>query len=167
MPLIQRTNYVPKLTLPSAVDAPPDIHSTNAVIGLPDGLGNLSAGSGGQAGIGRGDGGLPGDGTGNHFGNGDGLYTPGQGVSMPVPVKTVEPEYSDEGRKARVSGSVLVYAEIDSTGHPRNLKVLRGIGVGLDEKALAAVAQWLFKPGTKGGKAVAVRATFVVNFRLL
>ena len=168
-PLIQRVNYVPKLMLPAAIDAPPEMHAVVAQIGLPEGIGNLSAGPGGPNGIGRGTGGIPGDGSGGTFGNGtrDGVYTPGHGVSMPVPVRTVEPEYSEPGRKARLSGSVLVYAEIDAAGHPRNLKVLRGMGLGLDEKAMEAVAQWLFQPGTKDGKAVSVRATFEVNFRLL
>jgi len=168
MPLIQRSTDQPQLMLPAAIDAPPRIQTQAAVIGLPDGMGNLSAGPGGPFGIGTGKGSVPGNGSGDHFGDGgDGLYTPGHGVSMPVPVKMVEPEYSEMGRKSRVSGSVLVYAEIDRNGRPRNLRVLRGLGVGLDEKAMAAVSEWLFRPGTKDGRAVAVRATFEVNFRLL
>jgi protein TonB len=96
------------------------------------------------------------------------VYSAGRGgVSLPVPLHTVEPEYSDAGRKARLSGSVLVAAEIDAAGHPRNVRIIRGMGLGLDEKALDAVAQWLFKPGMKDGKPVPVRATFEINFRLL
>jgi protein TonB len=167
MPMIQQTDYRPKLTMPAAVDAPPEIHAANMTVGLPDGIaGSLSGGPGTGLGIGKGNGNVPGNGTGNE--SGDGIYMPGRGgVSMPVALKMAEPEYSEEGRKARISGSVLVYAEIDSAGHPRNLRVLRGLGLGLDEKALTAVAQWLFKPGVRDGRPVAVRATFEVNFRLL
>ena len=56
---------------------------------------------------------------------------------------------------------------IDSTGKPTNLKVLRPLGLGLDEKAIEAVQKWRFRPGTKEGKPVAVYATIEVNFRLL
>jgi len=169
-PLIQRTDNVPKLMLPAAIDAPPEMNPATVSIGLPDGMGNLSAGPGGPFGIGRGNGGAPGNGSGDHRGDGDedGVYAAGvHGVSLPVPLHTVEPEYSEAGRKARLSGSVLVVAEIDTGGRPRNVRILRGMGLGLDEKALDAVAQWLFKPGTKDGKPVPVRATFEINFRLL
>jgi protein TonB len=163
-PLIEKTNYQPILMLPPAIDAPPDINSQPTVIGLPDGIGNLSAGHGGPFGIGLGTGGAPGDGDGDTSGS----YVAGRGgVSLPVPLHMVEPEYSEAGRKARLSGSVMVAAEIDTAGHPRNVRIIRGMGLGLDEKALEAVAQWLFKPGMKDGKAVPVRATFEINFRLL
>jgi TonB family protein len=130
----------------------------------PHGLGTMSAGMGGPYGIG--------DGIGVSVGRGDGadgVYSagPGHGVSAPMPIHTVEPEYSELARKAHISGSVLVYAEIDPQGHPRNLRVVQSMGMGLDEKALEAVAKWLFKPGTRNGKPVTVRATFEVNFRLL
>jgi protein TonB len=169
-PFIQNTEYQPKLMLPPAIDAPPEMNAQPIAIGLPDGLGNLSGGPGGPYGIGTGTGGAPGNGSGNHSGDGnsDGPYLAGRGgVSLPVPLRTVEPEYSEAGRKARLSGSVLVAADIDTEGHPRNVKIIRGMGLGLDEKALEAVAQWLFKPGMKDGKPVPVRATFEINFRLL
>ena len=118
-PLIQRTDNVPKLMLPAAIDAPPEMNPATVSIGLPDGMGNLSAGPGGPFGIGRGNGGAPGNGSGDHRGDGDedGVYAAGvHGVSLPVPLHTVEPEYSEAGRKARLSGSVLVVAEIDTGG---------------------------------------------------
>jgi len=169
-PLIQETNYQPKLMVAPAIDAPPEMNPQTTVIGLPDGFGNLSGGPGGPYGIGGGTGDAPGNGSGGHVGDGnsDGPYVAGRGgVSLPVPLRTVEPEYSEAGRKARLSGSVLVAAEIDTSGRPRNVKIIRGMGLGLDEKALEAIAQWLFKPGMKDGKPVPVRATFEINFRLL
>ena len=57
--------------------------------------------------------------------------------------------------------------EVDASGHPRNLKVMRSLGLGLDEKAIEAVEKWKFRPGYKDGKAVTVAATVEVNFRLL
>ena len=79
----------------------------------------------------------------------------------------VDPEYSEEARKAKYSGTVVVYIEVDETGHARNLRVVRSIGLGLDEKAIEAVNKWRFKPGLKDGKPVVVAAHIEVNFRLL
>jgi protein TonB len=161
-PMIHRVDYTPRLMMPPAVDAPPDLPMKTGEFGDPHGLGTMSAGMGGPLGIG--------DGIGASVGRGDGadgVYGTGHGVSAPVPIHTVEPEYSESARKAHISGSVLVYAEIDPQGHPRNLRVVQSLGMGLDEKALEAVAKWLFKPGMKNGKPATVRATFEVNFRLL
>jgi periplasmic protein TonB len=79
----------------------------------------------------------------------------------------VEPEYSEEARAAKWQGTVVLSLVVDEQGHPQDLKVLRSLGMGLDEKAMEAVAQWRFKPGMKDGKAVPVMATIDVNFRLL
>ena len=140
-------------------------------MGDPNAVGAaLSGGSGGPLGFGTGVGRSIGPGTGDRFGPGDdggGVYTVGHGVTSPVPIHIAEPEYSEGARKARVSGTVLVYAEIDPTGHPQRLRIVHGMGLGLDEKALEAVKKWLFRPGTKDGRRVTVRATFEVNFRLL
>jgi TonB family protein len=62
---------------------------------------------------------------------------------------------------------VVLSVIIDATGKPTNLKVVRPLGLGLDEKAIDAVRKWRFRPGTKEGKPVAVFATIEVNFRLL
>ena len=56
---------------------------------------------------------------------------------------------------------------VDSSGRPRDLKVIRSLGLGLDEKAIEAVEKWKFRPGYKDGKPVPVEATVEVNFRLL
>jgi TonB family protein len=166
--MIQRVDFQPKLAVAQTIDAPPDVRVETGAIGDPHGLGTLSAGAGGPFGLGDGRGSSIGKGDGSHYGDGvDGVYTTGHGVSSPVPIRTVEPEYSELARKAHLSGSVLVYAEIDPSGKPRNLRVVQSMGMGLDEKALEAVAKWVFKPGMKDGKPVTVRATFEVNFRLL
>jgi TonB family protein len=167
-PLIQRIDYQPKLIMPPTIDAPPDVPMKAGDFGDPHGLGTMSAGMGGPLGLGDGKGTSVGRGDGSRYGDGvDGVYTSGHGVTAPVPIRTVEPEYSESARKAHLSGSVLVYAEIDPEGKPRNLRIVQSMGMGLDEKALEAVAKWLFKPGMKNGRPVTVRATFEVNFRLL
>jgi len=79
----------------------------------------------------------------------------------------VEPEYSEEARRAKYQGVVVLYAEIGRDGRARNLRVTRSLGLGLDEKAIEAVAKWRFRPGYKDGRPVTVAATIEVNFRLL
>jgi TonB family protein len=106
-----------------------------------------------------------GEGEGGGFGGG--VFRVGGGVTSPVPVYKIEPEYSEEARKAKYQGTVVLSVIIDATGKPTNLKVVRPLGLGLDEKAIDAVRKWRFRPGTKEGKPVAVFATIEVNFRLL
>jgi protein TonB len=87
-------------------------------------------------------------------------------VSAPVLLYQVEPEFSEEARKAKASGNVLVNLIVDQQGHPQNVHVLRGVGMGLDEKAIAAVKQYKFKPAMEGGKPVAVEMNVEVNFQI-
>jgi TonB family protein len=94
-------------------------------------------------------------------------YRIGGGVSPPSVVSKVAPDYSDEARRARFEGTAILFVVVDENGAPRNLKVLRPLGLGLDEKAIEAVSQWKFRPGMKDGEAVPVQATIEVNFRLL
>ena len=91
----------------------------------------------------------------------------GNGVSAPVLLFKKEPEYSEEARKAKYQGTVVLAIEVDPSGRAVNPRVVRSLGLGLDEKALEAVRQWKFKPGYKDGKPVTVAATIEVNFRLL
>jgi TonB family protein len=97
----------------------------------------------------------------------DGVFSVGSGVSPPTIVFKVDPEYSEEARKAKFNGSVLLAITVDSTGRARDIHVVRALGMGLDDEAIAAVTQWRFKPGTKGGQPVNVKAQVAVNFRLL
>ena len=103
-----------------------------------------------------------------HGGNmGGGAYRIGGGVSPPSVIQKVEPEYSEEARKAKFQGTVILFVVVDEKGNPRDLKVIRPLGLGLDQKAIEAVEKWKFRPGMKDGKPVAVQATIEVNFRLL
>jgi len=83
------------------------------------------------------------------------------------PISKVEPEYTQDARAAKYQGSVLLYAEIGPDGTARNIKVRRGLGLGLNDKAVQAISQWKFKPGSKAGQPVTVSVSIEVNFRLL
>jgi len=88
-------------------------------------------------------------------------------VSAPKGLFQPDPEYSEEARKAKWQGTVVLSLIVDEKGMPEELKVVRALGLGLDQKAIEAVTKWRFKPGMKDGKPVAVQATIEVNFRLL
>jgi TonB family protein len=129
----------------------------------PGSGGGIGSGSGGGVGSGRG----PGFGPGEGGGFGGGAYTVGNGVTSPIPVFKPEPEYSEEARKAKFMGTVILYIEVNEKGLVQNPRVTRAVGMGLDEKAIEAVMKWRFRPGMKDGKPVTVRAQVEVNFRLL
>ena len=107
-----------------------------------------------------------GSGAGSGEGFGNGVYRVGGGVSAPVLLHKVDPEYTEEARAAKYEGTVVLYVEIDPTGTPTNIKVERGLWLDLDAKAIEAVKHWKFKPGQKDGKPVTVAATIELNFRL-
>ncbi len=94
-------------------------------------------------------------------------YRVGGPVTQPVLVQKVEPAYTEEARAAKYSGTVVLFVEIGPDGMARNMRVVRGLGLGLDEKAVEAVSHWQFQPGMRNGQPVTVQATVEVNFRLL
>jgi len=168
MPPTPRTSEAPKIVLPSGLEDMPQI-ATDVPIGVPNGvLGTNSAGPGKGKSIGKGTGEEAGDGRSKGPG---GQGTVGSGrtrlSSLPQLLWKTEPEYSEEARKARYQGSVLLALEIDEQGRPRNIHVVQSLGLGLDERAVAAVAQWKFKPGLLNGRAVSAPVTVQVSFRLL
>ena len=92
---------------------------------------------------------------------------PGNGVTNPVPILNPQPKYTEEARQAKIQGAVLLSLVVDANGATRNVKVVRSLDPGLDQKAIEAVRQWKFKPGQKDGRLVAVTAQIEVSFRLL
>ena len=121
-------------------------------------------GSGHGGGIGAGEG--PGIGEGRGGGVGGGVYHVGGGVSAPRPIYDPDPEYSDEARKAKYQGSVVLVAVIGPDGRPRDLRVMRSLGMGLDQKALDAVWKWRFAPAMKDNRPVSVQVSIEVVFHL-
>lgn len=94
-------------------------------------------------------------------------FRPGGDVSAPVPTFHPEPKYTEEARKARIEGSVMLSLVVDPDGNTRNIKVVKSLDPGLDQKAIEAVSQWKFNPGKKSGTPVAIQAQIAVTFRLL
>ena len=168
----------PKLAIPSAIDVQPNItlpdnpnlpnigvKSSANVILLSNGSGDNGMGSGSGGGLGSGNGNGYGPGTGGNTGGG--LYHVGGGVSAPVPLNSVEAEFSDEARRAKYQGVCLISLIVDKDGNPQTPRVVRTLGMGLDEKALEAVRKYKFKPAYKQGVGpVPVMITVEVNFRL-
>ncbi|HKW99424.1 MAG TPA: TonB family protein [Bryobacteraceae bacterium] len=97
----------------------------------------------------------------------DGVYRVGNGVQAPGVLQKVDPSYTDEARAAKLSGTVILSVEIGTDGLAHNARVMRGLGLGLDESAMDAISQWHFRPGLKDNQPVTVAATIEVNFRLL
>jgi TonB family protein len=157
--IIAQENTLPKVNLPMLGDP---LSGLSAPSQGP-GSGGFGKGSGGGVGSGSGAGYGPGSGG----GTGGGAYRVGGGVSAPSVLFKVEPEYSEEARKAKFQGTVVLSIVVDPSGKARDIKVIRPLGLGLDEKAIEAVSKWRFKPGQKDGAPVPVQATVEVNFRLL
>src|SRR5579884_234867 len=174
-PAIVVRNDNPKLTATPSVVVPPEIKlptvgalgdPLSKVIGPPSNGtgagGGIGSGSGGGVGSGTG----PGVGPGHGGGYGGGAYRVGGGVSAPKVVYEPDPEYSEEARKAKYQGTVVLWVVVGPDGKPHEIRVQRALGMGLDEKAIEAVRQWKFDPAKKDGQAVAVQINVEVNFRL-
>ena len=78
-----------------------------------------------------------------------------------------DPEYSEDARKTKLQGTVVLRIEVNTNGHAQNISVRQRLGLGLDERAIEAVRRWKFRPGTLNGKPAVVVAYVEVNFRLL
>ncbi len=169
-------NDNPKLPVPPSVIMPniklPDTNMPD--IGMPSSnqVALASNGSGSGAGMGTGSGGGLGSGTGGGIGAGSGggygggTYHVGGGVSAPSVIYSVDPEFSDEARRAKYQGICVVTLIVDSQGNPQRVRVTRPLGMGLDQKALDAVRQYRFKPAYFQGKPVPVEISIEVNFRI-
>ncbi|UWZ82475.1 energy transducer TonB [Occallatibacter riparius] len=175
VPLIEK----PKLAVDSAINVQKDIKLPDnpmlPMIGVHNSP-NVSLASNGQGtggGMGTGSGGGLGSGNGNGYGpgsggnTGGGVYRVGGGISAPVAINAPEAEFSDEARRAKYQGEVMISLIVDAQGNPQNPRVVRPLGMGLDEKALEAVRKYKFKPALKDGRTpVPVMVTIAVNFRL-
>jgi TonB family protein len=88
-----------------------------------------------------------------------------EGVSQPMLIFKVDPEYSEEALKAKWQGTVVLALVVDEKGRPQQIRVVKALGLGLDQKAIEAVEKWRFEPA-KNDKSTAVYATIEVNFHL-
>lgn len=178
-PAIVVRNQKPKLSVEPSVVVPPQVrvadnHMPNLGVGpapvMPsappsNGIGSgggIGSGSGGGVGVGHG----PGVGAGSGGGIGGGVYKVGGGISAPTAISSPDPDYTEEARRAKKQGTCVLWLIVDSAGHPRDIRVVRGLGLGLDAKALEAVKQWRFQPALKDGKPVDVQISVEVDFHL-
>ena len=150
-------NHMPNLGIPTAAPLPSAPPSNG--IGSGSGIG---AGSGGGVGVGRG----PGVGTGSGGGMGGGVFRVGGGISAPQAISTPDPRYTEEARNAKTQGTCVLGLIVDDQGRPRDIRVIHGLGFGLDARAIEAVKQWRFQPATKDGHPVNVQISVEVSFRL-
>jgi periplasmic protein TonB len=178
-PQIVLRNEKPKLAVEPTVVVPPQVRmaenhmptlGTSTAAALPaappsNGTGSgggIGSGSGGGVGAGHG----PGVGVGSGGGIGGGVFKVGGGISAPQPIATPDPDYTEEARRAKTQGTCILWMIVDADGHPRDVRVVRGLGFGLDAKAIDAVKQWRFQPALKDGKAVNVQISVEVAFHL-
>jgi TonB family protein len=96
------------------------------------------------------------------------VHRPGNGVSLPVVITEVKPDYTREAMQQQIQGSVWLSCVVSEKGVITDVEVTRSLDkeFGLDQAAVDAARQWTFKPGLKDGKAVAVRITIELTFRL-
>lgn len=176
-PMAKIPNLTPKMPVQPNLLGPPELKlpqmAMNQPWGDPQGvLGPASNGPGFGGGIGTGEGTGIGSGKGGGLGPGEGggvgggVYSVGGNVSAPIPIYKPEPAYSEEARKAKFQGTVVLWIVVDAQGNVRDLRVVKPLGLGLDEKALEAVRTWKFKPAMRNGGPVAVHVSVEVTFRL-
>ena len=177
VPPILALNEHPKLTsepaivMPKDLELPPD-HMPNLGNPQTSVAGPGSNGSGELAGMGTGSGGGMGPGRGNGYGPGEGggyggsVYQVSGGVAAPKVIYAVDPEFSDEARRAKFQGICVVALIVDAQGNPQRVHAVGHLGMGLDEKAVAAVKQYKFKPATLQGRPVPVEVNVEVDFRI-
>ena len=176
-PAIEVKNDHPKLAVEPTVMVPDNIklaNNTMPTIGDPmakvagpasNGVGSGGGIGGGKGtGIGIGTGGGVGAGSGGGYGGG--VFQVGGGISAPRAIVTPEAEFTEEARRAKLQGTVFLSIVVGADGRPQSIRVKRGLGLGLDQKAIEAVQRWRFEPATKNGHAVAVFSTVEVAFLL-
>jgi TonB family protein len=122
------------------------------------------AGTGQGTGIGEGTG--SGIGPGSGGGTGGGPYRPGSGITPPSIIREIRPDYTEEARRRGLSGDVDLEIVVRADGTVGNVRVLHGLGGGLDQRAVEAVKQWRFAPAKRYGTPVDVMVEVAVEFKL-
>jgi protein TonB len=157
----------PKIHIEPTLEVQQDVRMASSVpqVGVANSpLVGMSMGGGKGGGMGSGNGNGVGPGAGGNTGGG--VRQIGGGVSAPVLLYQVDPEFSEEARRSKTAGNVLVNLWVDENGNPSHVHVIRGIGMGLDEKAVAAVKLYKFKPAMENGRPVTVEMNVDVTFHI-
>jgi TonB family protein len=122
------------------------------------------AGAGKGTGLGEGDGSGVGPGSGG--GTGGGPYRPGSGIEAPRVLQEVKADYTEDARRRGLAGEVVLEIVVRRDGSVGDVRVLQGLGGGLNERAMQAVRQWRFAPARRLGTPVDVIVEVAVEFRL-
>jgi TonB family protein len=174
-PTLKPANEKPRLGVSPSLIGPKDLQASIldlTFLGSPlSEVGPVSGGPGGGGGIGSGQGSGVGPGASGGFGKGknagaESVFKVGGDVTPPELKVRVDPEYPEKARVQRLQGAVLLSIEVWPDGRAHNVRVERGLGLGLDERAVEAVQKWEFEPGTKDGEAVRVGCRVEVIFQL-
>lgn len=159
--------------VPVAPPPPPSLSvpvmTASANTAQASGTVELSAGGGGGRGTGIGSGSGRGVGEGSGQGIGGGVYRPGAGINNPVPLRQVKPAYTAEAMRAKIQGSVSMEVVILEDGSVGDVRVTRSLDrvYGLDQEAIKAARQWVFRPATdRSGKPVPIAVTLVLDFNM-
>lgn len=152
---MQQTSPMPNLGAPNSQQ----VAMASQGQGGPNGFG---FGLGGGIGSGHG----TGQGPGSTSGFGGGVMSVGGGVSAPEVIHSVQPQFTPEARSQNHQGVVAVQLIVDTQGFPQAVRVVRSLGMGLDEEAIAAVKQYRFRPAKYEGRSVSVQMVIDVDFRL-
>jgi protein TonB len=163
--IVEPTIVAPQLAQLPSVNLMP-LGDPTGVPGPPSPGPGTGGGIGTGQGRGVGEGKGPGEGPGEGGGAGGGTFRVGGGVTAPSVIYRIDPQYSEEARKARYQGTVVLEAIVKRDGTVQILRVVRSLGFGLDENAIAALRQWKFRPGMKNGVPVDVALNIEVNFNL-
>jgi TonB family protein len=121
-------------------------------------------GTGTGTGIGEGDGSGLGEGSGG--GTGGGPYRPGSGIEPPSLLREVKPDYSEQARQRHIEGDVVMEIVVRRDGTVGDVRVIDGLGYGLDERAMQAVRQWRFSPARRRGAPVNVMVEVAMEFKI-
>jgi TonB family protein len=128
------------------------------------------SGTGGGAGTGQGtglgEGSGSGIGPGSGGGTGGGPYRPGSGITPPQLLREVKPDYTEDARRQGIEGDVVLEIVVRSDGSVGDVRMIRGLGAGLDRRAIDAVRQWRFSPARRFGTPVDVMVEVAVEFKL-
>ncbi len=168
-PPVAKPDPVPPVVAP-VVSAPADPRDQAGVLADVPPSSSQGSGTGGGSGTGQGTGIGPGSGSGigdgTGGGTGGGPYRPGSGITAPAILREVKPDYTEEARRRSLSGEVVLEIVVRSDGRVGEVKVLQGLGSGLDQRAVEAVRQWRFSPAKRHGTPVDVLVEVAVEFRL-
>jgi TonB family protein len=126
----------------------------------------IGGGAGTGQGTGNGEGLGSGIGDGSGGGTGGGPFRPGSGVEPPRLLREVKADYTEDARRRGITGDVELEIVIRRDGSVGEVTVLKGLGAGLDQRAVAAVRQWRFSPARRKGEAVDVIVEVAVEFTL-